>query len=42
MTVRHFLNTTDYSRAEIDALLEQAAEFKRSPQASSWPASPSP
>ncbi|QWT20909.1 N-acetylornithine carbamoyltransferase [Bacillus sp. NP157] len=32
MTVRHFLNTTDYSRAEIDALLEQAAEFKRSPQ----------
>jgi N-acetylornithine carbamoyltransferase len=32
MTVRHFLNTQDYSRAEIDALLEQAAEFKRSPQ----------
>ena len=32
MTVRHFLNTTDYSRAEIDALLAQAAEFKRSPQ----------
>jgi N-acetylornithine carbamoyltransferase len=32
MTVRHFLSTQDYSRAEIDALLEQAAEFKRSPQ----------
>ena len=32
MTVRHFLNTQDYSRAEIDALLAQAAEFKRSPQ----------
>ncbi|MET0936262.1 MAG: N-acetylornithine carbamoyltransferase [Luteibacter sp.] len=32
MTVRHFLNTQDYSRAEIDALLDQAAEFKRSPQ----------
>lgn len=32
MTVRHFLSTQDYSRAEIDALLEQAADFKRSPQ----------
>ena len=32
MTVRHFLNTQDYSRAEIDALLAQAAEFKRSRQ----------
>jgi N-acetylornithine carbamoyltransferase len=32
MTVRHFLSTQDYSRAEIDALLEQAVEFKRSPQ----------
>jgi N-acetylornithine carbamoyltransferase len=32
MTVRHFLSTQDYSRGEIDALLEQAAEFKRSPQ----------
>ena len=32
MTVRHFLSTQDYSRAEIDALLAQAAEFKRSPQ----------
>ena len=32
MTVRHFLSTQDYSRADIDALLEQAAEFKRSPQ----------
>src|SRR5471032_1534062 len=31
MTVRHFLSTQDYSRAELDALLEQAAEFKRSP-----------
>src|ERR1700754_1404316 len=32
MTVRHFLSTQDYSRAELDTLLEQAAEFKRSPQ----------
>jgi len=32
MTVRHFLSTQDYSRAEIDALLDQAAAFKRSPQ----------
>ncbi|WP_213948401.1 N-acetylornithine carbamoyltransferase [Luteibacter sp. dw_328] len=32
MTVRHFLSTQDYSRAEIDALLAQAAEFKRSRQ----------
>src|ERR1700712_1984032 len=30
MTVRHFLTTQDYSRAEIDALLDQAAAFKRS------------
>ena len=32
MTLRHFLTTQDYSRAEIDALLEQAAAFKRSPR----------
>jgi len=32
MALRHFLTTQDYSRAEIDALLEQAAEFKRSPR----------
>src|SRR5690625_1409401 len=31
MTVRHFLTTQDVSRSEIDALLEQAAAFKRSP-----------
>lgn len=31
MTVRHFLTTQDFSRSEIDALLEQAAVFKRSP-----------
>jgi N-acetylornithine carbamoyltransferase len=29
---RHFITTQDYSRAEIDALLDQAAVFKRSPQ----------
>ena len=32
MTIRHFLTTQDYSRAEIDALLDQAAAFKRSKQ----------
>ncbi len=32
MTIRHFITTQDCSRAEIDALLEQAAEFKRSPR----------
>ncbi len=32
MALRHFLSTEDYSRAEIEALLEQAAAFKRSPQ----------
>ncbi|AFC86498.1 N-acetylornithine carbamoyltransferase [Frateuria aurantia] len=32
MTIRHFLTTQDYSRREIDELLDQAAEFKRSPQ----------
>jgi N-acetylornithine carbamoyltransferase len=30
MTVRHFLSTQDWSRAELDALLARAAEFKRS------------
>jgi N-acetylornithine carbamoyltransferase len=30
MTVRHFLSTQDYSRAELDTLLDHAAEFKRS------------
>jgi len=29
MPVRHFLNTQDFSRAELDALLAQAAAFKR-------------
>ena len=29
MTIRHFLSTQDWSRAELDALLAQAAEFKR-------------
>lgn len=32
MTIRHFLTTQDYSRAEIDALLDEAAAFKRSPR----------
>jgi len=32
MTLRHFITTQDFSRAEIDALLEQAAAFKRSPR----------
>lgn len=31
MTLRHFITTQDCSRAEIDALLAQAAGFKRSP-----------
>ena len=30
MPIRHFLSTQDWSRAELDALLEQAAAFKRS------------
>ncbi len=30
MSVKHFLNTQDWSRPELDALLAQAAEFKRS------------
>jgi len=30
MTTRHFLSTQDWSRADLDALLEQAAAFKRS------------
>ncbi len=29
MTIRHFLNTQDWTRSELDALLLQAAEFKR-------------
>jgi N-acetylornithine carbamoyltransferase len=29
MTIRHFLNTQDWSRADLDALLAQAAAFKR-------------
>ncbi|MHB8447047.1 MAG: N-acetylornithine carbamoyltransferase [Rudaea sp.] len=31
MKVRHFLSTQDWSRADLDALLAQAAQFKRSP-----------
>ena len=30
MTLRHFLNTQDWSRTDLDALLAQAAAFKRS------------
>lgn len=30
--MKHFLNTQDWSRPELDALLAQAAAFKRSPQ----------
>jgi len=30
MTLRHFLSTQDWSRADLDALLAQAAVFKRS------------
>jgi N-acetylornithine carbamoyltransferase len=30
--MKHFLNTQDWSRPELDALLAQAAEFKRSPR----------
>ncbi|MGH8173120.1 MAG: N-acetylornithine carbamoyltransferase [Rhodanobacteraceae bacterium] len=30
MPIRHFLNTQDWSRADLDALLESAAAFKRS------------
>jgi N-acetylornithine carbamoyltransferase len=29
MSTRHFLNTQDWSRVELDALLDQAAAFKR-------------
>jgi len=29
MSLKHFLNTQDWSRAELDALLAQAAQFKR-------------
>jgi len=31
VTLRHFITTQAWSRAEIDALLDQAAAFKRSP-----------
>jgi N-acetylornithine carbamoyltransferase len=31
MPPRHFLNTQDWSRAELDALLDRAAAFKRAP-----------
>ncbi len=31
MTLRHFITTQDWSRAELDALLDAAAAFKRSP-----------
>ena len=31
MSLRHFLSTQDWSRAELDALLERAAAFKRTP-----------
>jgi N-acetylornithine carbamoyltransferase len=31
MALRHFITTQDWSRAEIDALLDQAAAFKRTP-----------
>lgn len=31
MSIRHFLTTQDYNRPEIDALLDEAAAFKRSP-----------
>ncbi len=31
MSIRHFITTQDWSRGEIDALLERAAAFKRSP-----------
>jgi N-acetylornithine carbamoyltransferase len=30
-STRHFLNTQDWSRPELDAVLDQAAQFKRSP-----------
>ncbi|HET6906216.1 MAG TPA: N-acetylornithine carbamoyltransferase [Rhodanobacteraceae bacterium] len=30
MTLRHFITTQDFSRAELDALLEQATAFKQS------------
>ncbi|HEN46881.1 MAG TPA: N-acetylornithine carbamoyltransferase [Mizugakiibacter sp.] len=34
MTVRHFLNTQDWNRAELDAMLVQAAAFKHQVQGS--------
>jgi len=30
MTLRHFLNTQDWTRAELDAMLDDAARFKKS------------
>ncbi len=32
MNCRHFLNTQDWSRSDLDELLKQAVEFKRNPQ----------
>ncbi len=32
MTIRHFLNTQDWSRDALDGLLREAHEFKRSPR----------
>ena len=29
MSIKHFLNTQDWSRPDLDALLEQASAFKR-------------
>jgi N-acetylornithine carbamoyltransferase len=29
MTIRHFLSTQDWSRSELDGLLQRAAAFKR-------------
>jgi N-acetylornithine carbamoyltransferase len=34
VSIRHFITTQDWSRAELDALLDQAAAFKRSPAGS--------
>lgn len=31
MTIRHFITTQDWTRAEIDALLDRGAAFKRAP-----------
>ena len=32
MTIRHFLNTRDWSRDELDAMLREARQFKRTPR----------